>query len=254
MHLQVGGANSFNIDQRVEESQVDSRPALIVSNDSNDSNDSAESARQELFPPQSNDGSNDSGISNSAGETLTKQNDSPDSSSSNPGIIVGALLGVTLLIIGGIAFYRSFSPKKYPSDHADESNLDIRYSLETASNSSHEKTKFSSGDFKLPDPIKSEYSKALYENKDRNVTYSDSNSSSQYQYLDPAQTSKAQLKNSTYPVMLEDSRIDDGTGNQDDTAEILDIARSAQDAAQISGYLTKKYIAHDSIVSFDSFA
>lgn len=155
------------------------------------------------------------------------EEENQSNSSSNAGIIIGALLGVALLIFSVVAYYRTSANKRSSRD-IDDNQLELRYSLEQPQDSSSEQ-KHSS----------------------------DQSLSSSQNHVFVAENDQ-HLHHMNHHIDFESSSslnsIPSFCGTPEEASEVLDIARSAQNAAQISGYLTKKYAAHDSIVSYDSFA
>jgi hypothetical protein len=191
---------------------------------------------------------------------------SPVSLESNIGIAIGALLGAALLIVSLVVYYRR-SKKRISATNTEE--LDLRYSLEKESPEFSTQEKHDSNNsmnsnhnsYEHPEthqleppsyfegiPVnelnfRNSLEKGFFENQQEHESRR-SVDSKQNSYQNPQniQWEPASYLNGTSSF----------TGTPEEASEALDIARSAQNAARISGYLTKKYLAHDSVVSYDS--
>jgi hypothetical protein len=174
-------------------------------------------------------------VNSSPGQFELPQNNEPkkeNQSSSNIGIIIGALLGAALLIFSLVSYYWV---KKRPSGDSDlnkidsdVNQLDLRYSLENSTPETPKKV--------IYDTSIGSYQNHLIGISEHNEL--DFSGISEHNELDL----RSCLNYTT------------GVTTPEEASEALDIARSAQNAAQISGYLTKNYLPHDSVVSYDSFA
>ena len=163
----------------------------------------------------------------------------PKKYESQSATIIGTILGIVLLAVGGIVFYKAVSRRKNESSSVQmkDGQLDLRYSLDTSENLARN-SEASSNDYIISVDNKQKQESMISE-KD-----SFSNSSSQQDH------SEVQLQAATLSNRINSEYL----GTPEEKYEILDIARSAQEAALTEGYFKSKYQGHDSIVSFDSLA